>query len=100
MKKKHLLTHMSIKTRFILTFTAILTASVIAMLFITDFLYFRIVENKATELAQQYINQSALEVENSVDIIENIANIVVNIPKFKLDLNVIIITMVINVSSK
>ncbi|MBQ4062101.1 MAG: sensor histidine kinase [Christensenellaceae bacterium] len=75
MKKKHLLTHMSIKTRFILTFTAILTASVIAMLFITDFLYFRIVENKATELAQQYINQSALEVENSVDIIENIATI-------------------------
>lgn len=74
-KIKHLLSHTPIKTRFILTFTSILVASVIFMLLITDFLYYKIVENKATELAQQYVNQAALEVENSVDIIENIATI-------------------------
>lgn len=77
MKKrlKYFMTHMPIKTRFILTFTVILVVSVLLMVTITDNLYFQIVENKSTELAQQYINQTALEVENRVEIIENIATI-------------------------
>lgn len=66
---------MSIKTRVILNFTAIVVASVVLIVVMTDHLYFGILEKKATKLAQQYINQIALEVENSVDILENIATI-------------------------